>query len=64
MYGYAVKQVAAGGAMPAVSKFKWIGNVGPAFAAVARGDLNGDGKMSLFLGSNFTDEIYREDEDE
>jgi hypothetical protein len=64
MYGYGVQQVGPGIPMPTVGSFKWLEKTGPAFAVVARGDLNGDGKMSLFLGSNFTDEIYREDEDE
>jgi type IV pilus assembly protein PilA len=64
MYGYGVKQVAAGEAMPSVGKFDWLSKTGPGFAVVARGDLDGDGKLSLYLGSNFTDEIYREDEDE
>jgi hypothetical protein len=50
--------------MPTVSAYKWGSLVGPGFAVIARGDLNGDGNLSLFLGSNFTDEIYVEDEDE
>ncbi|HEY5955551.1 MAG TPA: hypothetical protein VIV60_03315, partial [Polyangiaceae bacterium] len=64
MYGYGVEQVAPGANMPVVGKFDWLSKTGPGFAVVARGDLDGDGKMSLFLGSNLTDEIYREDEDE
>ncbi len=50
-----------------IGKYTWGSMTkapGPAFVAIARGDLNGDGNFSLFLGSNFTDEIYVEDEDE
>ena len=63
-YGFSVTAVGPGATMPTVSKFDWKGLTGPGFAVVARGDLNGDDKLSLFLGSNFTDEIYVEDDDE
>lgn len=71
MYGYAVAVPASIGAampeLPLKTAFKWGGHEapnGPAFAVVARGDLDGDGKFSVFVSSNFTDEIYAEDEDE
>jgi type IV pilus assembly protein PilA len=63
-YGYAVRAVGPGESMPSVGSFNWNGAVGPAYAVVARGDLNGNGVFSLFLGSSFTDEIYVENEDE
>lgn len=63
-YGYAAQAVTAGNRLPAVGAFDWGSLVGPAVAVIARGDLNGDGTLSLFLGSSFTDEIYVENEDE
>jgi type IV pilus assembly protein PilA len=65
-YGYAVQAVASGVAMPTIqdSTYSWGALNGPGFAVIARGDLNGDGTLSLFLGSNYTDEIYVENEDE
>lgn len=68
-YGYAATAVAAGGQMPTqgIGKYSW-GSAAkpstPAFAVLARGDLDGNGALSLFLSSNFTDEIYVENEDE
>lgn len=65
-YGYAVQAVASGVVMPTVqgSSYSWGSRSGPGFAVIARGDLNDNGTLSLFLGSNFTDEIYVENEDE
>jgi hypothetical protein len=65
-YGYAVQAVASGIAMPKVqdATYDWGALTGPGFAVIARGDLNGNGTLSLFLGSNYTDEIYVENEDE
>jgi type IV pilus assembly protein PilA len=69
-YGYGVGVPAAGGSMPALpltTAFNWGGNAsptGPAFAVVARGDVNGDGAFSTFVSSSFTDEVHVEAEDE
>jgi len=37
---------------------------GPWYVVAARGDQNGDGKMSCFVSCNFTGEIFRNQEDE
>ncbi len=65
-YGYAAQAVAVGVTMEDIKAgaYSWGTLAGPGFAVIARGDLNGDGTLSLFLGSNFTDEIYVENEDE
>lgn len=66
-YGYAVVAVNAGAQMPTVGQYNWGASQtapGPAFAVVARGDLDADEVYSTFLGSNFTDEIYVQQEDE
>jgi hypothetical protein len=44
--------------------FSNVPTTGPAFVVFAMGDLNGDGVFSKFVGSNFTDEIYAENENE
>jgi type IV pilus assembly protein PilA len=70
MYGYAVGVPVAGGAMPSLplkTAFNWGAHAsptGPAFAVLAMGDVNGDGTFSVFVSSNFTDEIHTENEDE
>ncbi|HMA95747.1 MAG TPA: prepilin-type N-terminal cleavage/methylation domain-containing protein [Polyangiaceae bacterium] len=68
-YGYAAAAVASGGQMPTqgIGSYSWgsaAKPTAPAFAVIARGDLNGNGTLSLFLSSNLTDEIYVENEDE
>lgn len=65
-YGYAVKALQPNDALPKLGAFVWnMANApGWAYVVVARADLNGNGALSLFLGSSFTDEIYVENEDE
>jgi prepilin-type N-terminal cleavage/methylation domain-containing protein len=69
-YGYGVAVPVSGGPMPTLplrTPFNWgphASPTGPAYAVLAMGDLNGDGTFSKFVGSNFTDAIYAEDEDE
>jgi len=71
-YGYAVGVPSApGAAMPTLplkkTAFNWGTQAtpnGPAYAVIAMGDLDGNGTFSVFVGSNFTDEIYAENEDE
>lgn len=65
-YGYAVKALPANDPLPKLGSFNWNMTNAPgwAYVVVAKGDLNGNGTLSLFLGSSFTDEIYVENEDE
>lgn len=66
-YGYGVATPAAAGAampsLPLKTAFDWGDKKspnGPAFAVLAMGDLDGNGTFSMFVSSNFTDEVYAE----
>jgi prepilin-type N-terminal cleavage/methylation domain-containing protein len=69
-FGYGVALPVSGGAMPSLpsgTKYSWgtyTSISGPAYVVLAMGDLNGDGTFSKFVGSNLTDEIYSEDDEE
>lgn len=71
IFEYAIAAGSATEALPAPSDFKdlnWgtrgTSPGGPWYVVVARADQNGDGKMSCFVSSNLTGEIFRYNEDE
>lgn len=70
-YGYGVAVPSAAGAsmpvLPLKTAFDWADKKapnGPAFAVLAMGDLDGNGTFSMFVSSNFTDEVYAENDSE
>ena len=71
IFEYVIIAGAAGGQLPTPAEFtslSWgdqgANAPGPWYVVAARADQNGDGKMSCFVSSSLTGEIFRVNEDE